>query len=141
MDVGSLWLQSCADSFVFYTWGMTEIMKCYNERFHLLTAQNLRIALELHNSAVMCRLGLHNNFTVIGIAVVVADCAGKLLMNMFVSNSRSVPIKNMYKSTSVGFDNVREVVDVWRTSYEDFLHGWNSADDAQLMVQVGLVFV
>jgi hypothetical protein len=139
MTNGCHWLTSCVDPFVFYTWGYTEVLRLYNKKFHYLTAQNLKIANELHASSVMCRLGMHNNFTVLGVCVVVADCMGKLMMNLHVGGSKTITVKNMYKSTSVGFDNVREVVDVWRTMYEEYLGVGNSADDDQHIAQVGSV--
>jgi hypothetical protein len=140
-DKGAVQLQRHTDAFVFCTWGSMECLRIYNERFHLLTAQNLRIATELHTSSVMCRLGMQNNFTVMGIAVVVADCMGKMLTNVQLNHSKQCSIKNMYKSTSVGFDNVREVVDLWRTSYRDFSPAMESVEGSLRMVSVCLVSV
>lgn len=137
-DRGTEYLLSSLSQFDFCTWATMECYKVFNERFYLLTAQNMRIALELHVASVMCRLGIHNNFTVMGSGVVVADCAGKLLMNISLNGSKKEIIRNMYKSTSVGFDNARELVDIWRTCYQDFSPALGNLDASQLMVQVSL---
>jgi len=132
-------LQSSTDSFVFCTWATMECWKVYNESFHLLTAQNLRITMEIQASSVMCRLGVHNNFTTMGIAVVVADNAGKLMMHIPLSNTKNFIARDMYKSTSVGFDNAILVSDTVRTLYEAWSPALGNVDGSQKIVQVSRI--
>jgi hypothetical protein len=117
MEQPSYWLKASCDSFVFYNYCMLEVFRIYNAAYCLLTSQNLLILMEMIVASVMHRIGIQNGFTMIGMTVVVADLAGKGFISATPQTGMRlpVPIRNIYKSTSVGFDVVREVVDFLST--------------------------
>jgi hypothetical protein len=120
---------------------MDQLLVEHNEKFFFLTPQNLHIRNSVWVSSIMFRLGQHDNFTYLGMPVVICDAAGKLRMMpsanfsaQFSEVREGICVFN--KIPSAGLDMIREVLDTMRTSFEHYLKGHAKAEDAQKLVQL-----
>lgn len=135
------WQLHAESTFLSCSFAFDQLLVEHNEKFFFLTPQNLHIKNSVWSSCIMFRLGQHDNFTYLGMPVVICDAAGKLRMSPsanFGSQSSELREGVPYniKIPSAGLDTIRLVLDFMRQSYEDYIKGHEKAEDAQKFVQL-----
>lgn len=135
------WHLHAESTFLASSFVLEQLLVEHNEQFFYLTPQNLHISNSVWVSCIMFRLGQHDDFTYIGMPVVIVDAAGKLRMNGSPSfGGQSSEMKEgmamLIKIPSAGLDTVREQTDSKRTSFQFYMKGHVSTDDGQKLIQL-----
>jgi hypothetical protein len=120
---------------------MDQLLMQHNEQFFFLTPQNLHICNSVWVSCIMYRLGQHDDFTYMGMPVVICDTAAKLRMSPGANfGAQSSEVKDgsqvCTKIPSAGLDLIREILDSRRTSYQQYIKGHVIVEDAQKLTQL-----
>jgi hypothetical protein len=135
------WHFHAESTFLASSFVMEQLLVEHNEQFFYLTPQNLHISNSVWVSCIMYRLGQHDDFTYIGMPVVIVDAAGKLRMNGSSNfGGQSSEMKEgmtmLIKIPSAGLDTVREQTDSKRTSYQFYIKGHVAVEDGQKLIQL-----
>lgn len=135
------WNLHAENTFLACSFAMDHLLAIHNEQFFFLTPANMHIRNSVWVSCIMFRLGLQD-FTYIGMPVVICDAAGKLKMSAAfggfgnTSNEMRDGVPVLTKIPSAGLDFIRNVLDSFRTSYQQYLQGHSQTEDSQKMVQL-----